>query len=89
MNEINYKWKMEGLARGVDPSIALQELNRIQDLYGSVTPEIVVNESKNPISSFPFGVIQFINFSFTAPTFSTALWIAVPTFNATMPFRSM
>ena len=48
MNEINYKWKMEGLARGVDPSIALQELNRIQDLYGSVTPEIVVNESKNP-----------------------------------------
>ena len=48
--EPNYIWKMKGLAHGVDPSIAVQELERLQNVYGSITPEIVVTESKKPDS---------------------------------------
>lgn len=45
-----YNWKMKGLAKGVDPSIAAQELQRLQSVYGILTPEIIVNESKSPDS---------------------------------------
>lgn len=45
---MNYNWKMKGLAKKVDPSIAAKELQRIQNIYGSLTPEIIVNESKEP-----------------------------------------
>lgn len=41
-----YNWKMKGLAKRVDPSIAAEELKRIQDIYGSITPEILVKEAK-------------------------------------------
>ena len=41
-----FTWKMKGLAKRVDPSIAGQELQRIQNFYGSITPEILVNEAK-------------------------------------------
>lgn len=42
-----YTWKMKGLAKRVDPSIAGRELERIQNLYGSITPEILVDEAKS------------------------------------------
>ena len=42
-----YSWKLKGLAKGVNPEDALNELNRIQDLHGSITPEIIVSESSN------------------------------------------
>lgn len=41
-----YNWKMKGLAKRVDPSIAAEELKRIQNIYGSITPEILVKEAK-------------------------------------------
>jgi len=46
----NYNWKLKGLAKKVDPSIAVNELQRIQSVYGAITPEIIVNEAKNPKS---------------------------------------
>jgi hypothetical protein len=48
--EPNYNWKIKGLAKKVDPSIAANELHRLQNVYGVITPEIIVNESKNPKS---------------------------------------
>lgn len=50
MTEQIYNWKMKGLAKGVDPNEAVQELNRIQDSYGFITPELVVKEASNPKS---------------------------------------
>jgi hypothetical protein len=46
--ESNYNWKMKGLAKKVDPSKAAEELQRLQNVYGIITPEIIVNESENP-----------------------------------------
>lgn len=42
-----YKWKMKGLSKGIDPDLAVQELKRIESVYGKITPEIVVDESKS------------------------------------------
>jgi hypothetical protein len=44
--EPNYNWKMKGLAKGVNPLVAAEELRRLQSVYGVITPEIIVNESK-------------------------------------------
>jgi hypothetical protein len=41
-----FSWRMKGLAKRVDPSAAGQELQRIQNVYGSITPEILVGEAK-------------------------------------------
>jgi hypothetical protein len=41
---------MKGLSKGVDPSAAAEELQRITNIYGKITPEIIVNESKDPES---------------------------------------
>jgi len=41
-----YYWKMKGLAKGVDPSIAAEELKRLQNLHGTVTPELIVREAE-------------------------------------------
>lgn len=46
----SYNWKMKGLSKKVDPSIAANELQRIQDVYGLITPEIIVNEARDPNS---------------------------------------
>ena len=48
--EPDYYWRMKGLAKGVNPSDAVNELRRLQDLYGSLNPEIIVENSKNPES---------------------------------------
>jgi hypothetical protein len=47
---MEFAWKLKGLANGVDPSIAAEELSRLQNLYGSITPELLVNEATNPKS---------------------------------------
>jgi hypothetical protein len=44
----SYSWKLKGLARKVNPSIAANELKRIQSLYGVLTPEILVTHAENP-----------------------------------------
>jgi hypothetical protein len=48
--EPNYNWKLKGLAKGVDPNEAVQELERIQKLFGYITPELLVTEASNPES---------------------------------------
>jgi hypothetical protein len=45
--EPSYNWKLKGLAKKVDPLIAVKELQRLQELYGVITPEIIVKESEN------------------------------------------
>jgi hypothetical protein len=47
MSELTYTWKMPGLAKKVDPGEAANELHRLQDIYGRLTPEIIVKESEN------------------------------------------
>jgi len=42
----NYAWKLAGLAKGIDINDAVQELERIESLYGSLTPEIVLDASR-------------------------------------------
>jgi len=42
----NFTWRMKGLAKKVNPDDAAKELQRIQNIYGSITPEILVNEAK-------------------------------------------
>jgi len=41
-----FNWKMKGFAYGVDPSIAADELRKIQNLHGTITPELVVRYAK-------------------------------------------
>jgi hypothetical protein len=42
----SYAWKLAGLAKNVDINDAVQELERIEGLYGSLTPENVLNASR-------------------------------------------
>ena len=42
----DYAWKLVGLAKGIDINDAVQELERIESLYGSLTPEIVLDASR-------------------------------------------
>lgn len=42
----DYAWKLAGLAKGININDAVQELERIESLYGSLTPEIVLNASR-------------------------------------------
>ena len=46
MEELNFNWRMKGLAKGVSPSIAAEEIKRLQELHGAVTPEILVEEAR-------------------------------------------
>ncbi len=41
-----YDWKIKTLAKGIDPEIAANELSRIKNVYGSLRPEHIVNESR-------------------------------------------
>ncbi|MFA6917027.1 MAG: hypothetical protein WC222_11560 [Parachlamydiales bacterium] len=43
----NYKWKLKGLAKKIDPKEAVTELRRIRDKHEKLTPEVIVEESKN------------------------------------------
>jgi hypothetical protein len=42
-----FNWKMKGLAKGVDPSVAADELQRLQKKHGELTPEVIVKEAFN------------------------------------------
>lgn len=44
--EINYQWKLKGLAKGVDPSVAAEELQRLQNIHGTLSAELIVAEAK-------------------------------------------
>jgi hypothetical protein len=42
-----YEWKLKSLAKGIDPDVAIQELERIESIYGILSPENVLNESRD------------------------------------------
>ena len=53
MSEFN--WIMKGLARGISPEDAANELARIQNLYGKITTEVLVREAtekSSPLHSY-------------------------------------
>jgi PP-loop superfamily ATP-utilizing enzyme len=41
-----YAWKLAGLSKGLDINTVIQELERIESVYGSITPDIVLKASK-------------------------------------------
>jgi hypothetical protein len=47
MDDLKYSWKMSGLSKKVNPDLAAKELHRLNDIYGTITPEIIINEAKN------------------------------------------
>lgn len=47
---MNYNWKLKGLAKGINPEDAVNELTRIQSLYGSITPELIVQSAEDESS---------------------------------------
>lgn len=42
-----YEWKLKSLAKGIDPDLAVQELERIESVYGVLSAEHLLNESRN------------------------------------------
>ena len=48
----DYAWKLAGLAKGIDVNDAVKELQRVESLYGSLTPENVLNASRDESALF-------------------------------------
>jgi hypothetical protein len=51
---MGYKWKLNGLSRKVDAEKAVQELERINAVFGMLTPELIVDAARdknNPLHS--------------------------------------
>lgn len=42
-----YAWKIKSLAKDISADKAAKELERIKKVYGVITPEVIVRESKN------------------------------------------
>lgn len=42
-----YEWRIRSLAKGVDPDDAIKELERIESVYGTLSPERILNESRD------------------------------------------
>lgn len=42
-----YEWKIRSLAKGIDANLALQELERIESVYGVLSAENILSESRN------------------------------------------
>lgn len=42
-----YEWKIDSFAKDVDPDLAVKELERIENVYGALTPENILEGSKN------------------------------------------
>ncbi len=42
-----YTWKIESFAKGIDPDEAVKELERIETVYGALTPENILEGSKD------------------------------------------
>ena len=47
-----YAWKLTGLAKGIKIDDAVKELQRVESLYGSLTPENVLNASRDESALF-------------------------------------
>jgi hypothetical protein len=47
-----YEWKMRSLAKGIDPEEAIAEIERIENLYGSLTAENVLKAAQPEDSLF-------------------------------------
>lgn len=41
-----YEWKLKSLAKGIDPNEAIKEIERIENVFGSLTPENVLKASE-------------------------------------------
>lgn len=46
MKKSKYEWRIISLAKGIDADAAILELERIEKVYGSLTPENVLEASK-------------------------------------------
>ena len=46
MKKSKYEWEIISLAKGIDPDEAILELERIESVYGSLTPENILDASK-------------------------------------------
>mgnify|MGYP000850528880 CR=1 FL=1 len=44
---MSYNWKLKGLAKGINPEDAVNELTRIQNIYGTITPELIVTAAED------------------------------------------
>ena len=42
-----YKWKLEGLGKGVDVTLVVEELTRLQEVNRILTPEVVVRAAED------------------------------------------
>jgi len=42
-----YEWKIASLAKGIDAEAAIQEIERIENIYGALTPENVLKASES------------------------------------------
>ena len=50
-----YKFKLKSLFKGIDPDKAVQEIERIEAVYGTISPEVIVNEAAkvdNPLHQY-------------------------------------
>jgi hypothetical protein len=41
-----YDWKLKSFAKGINPDLAVEELSRIENLYGSLTPENILKAAE-------------------------------------------
>lgn len=44
----NYTWRIKSMAKGIDPDLAIKEIERIENVYGGITPETVLEASREP-----------------------------------------
>lgn len=47
MKKSKYIWKLGSLAKEIDPNEAVTELERIENIYGAITPENILEASKS------------------------------------------
>lgn len=45
-----YEWKLKAFAKGIDAELAVQEIERIEKVYGAITAQIILSESRKPDS---------------------------------------
>lgn len=50
MNMNKYQWKIASLAKGIDPQKAIEEIEKIESLFGSITPETILEASSDESS---------------------------------------
>lgn len=47
-----YEWKLSSFAKGIDPNKAVKELNKIENVYGCLTPQNILEASSSEDSLF-------------------------------------